>query len=499
MEKILEAKNISKQYPGVVALDDVSFNVYKGKVNVLVGENGAGKSTLMKILSGVERQTSGEIYLNGEKLEIFSTNDAENNSIGIIHQELNLFPNLTVHENIFMGHEILDSYKIIDTSKQIKITNELLAKLNQDINAKTLVESLRIGQQQIIEIAKALAKKTKILIMDEPSSALSKKEVSVMFDVIAELKKQEVTIIYISHKLEEIMQIGDVITILRDSKFICEELINKIDIPWITENMVGMKSFEAVNTKKVETGPKIIELKSISLKKKESEEYILENINFNSSSGEILSIYGLMGSGRTELLEIIMGLNRDFKGEIYLQNEILKPSSISERIRDGIVLVPEDRQGQGLVQSLSILSNTLLSKISRRIKDFYLNANLEKKIVTKAIDYLGIKVSNYNNVITSLSGGNQQKVVIAKSLETEPRLLMLDEPTRGIDIGAKQEIFYIMKKLAEKGLSIIFVSSEIKEVLAVADRVIVLAKGKINKELIGGEITEDNLVKFSQG
>ncbi len=499
MEKILEAKNISKQYPGVVALDDVSFNVYKGKVNVLVGENGAGKSTLMKILSGVERQTSGEIYLNGEKLEIFSTNDAENNSIGIIHQELNLFPNLTVHENIFMGHEILDSYKIIDTSKQIKITNELLAKLNQDINAKTSVESLRIGQQQIIEIAKALAKKTKILIMDEPSSALSKKEVSVMFDVIAELKKQEVTIIYISHKLEEIMQIGDVITILRDSKFICEELINKIDIPWITENMVGMKSFEAVNTKKVETGPKIIELKSISLKKKESEEYILENINFNSSSGEILSIYGLMGSGRTELLEIIMGLNKDFKGEIYLQNEILKPSSISKRIKDGIVLVPEDRQGQGLVQSLSILSNTLLSKISRRIKDFYLNTNLEKKIVTKAIDYLGIKVSNYNNVITSLSGGNQQKVVIAKSLETEPRLLMLDEPTRGIDIGAKQEIFYIMKKLAEKGLSIIFVSSEIKEVLAVADRVIVLAKGKINKELMGGEITEDNLVKYSQG
>ena len=499
MEKILEAKNISKQYPGVVALDDVSFNVYKGKVNVLVGENGAGKSTLMKILSGVERQTSGEIYLNGEKLEIFSTNDAENNSIGIIHQELNLFPNLTVYENIFMGHEILDRYKTIDTSQQIKITNELLAKLNQDINAKTLVESLRIGQQQIIEIAKALAKKTKILIMDEPSSALSKKEVSVMFDVIAELKKQEVTIIYISHKLEEIMQIGDVITILRDSKFICEELINKIDIPWITENMVGMKSFEAVNTKKIETGPKIIELKSISLKKKESEEYILENINFNSSSGEILSIYGLMGSGRTELLEIIMGLNRDFKGEIYLQNEILKPSSISKRIRDGIVLVPEDRQGQGLVQSLSILSNTLLSKISKRIKDFYLNANLEKKIVTKAIDYLGIKVSNYNNVITSLSGGNQQKVVIAKSLETEPKLLMLDEPTRGIDIGAKQEIFYIMKKLAEKGLSIIFVSSEIKEVLAVADRVIVLAKGKINKELMGGEITEDNLVKFSQG
>jgi erythritol transport system ATP-binding protein len=398
-----------------------------------------------------------------------------------------------------MGHEMLDRYKIIDTKKQIKITNELLLKLNQDIDAKTLVESLRIGQQQIIEIAKALAKKTKILIMDEPSSALSKKEVSVLFNVIEELKKQEVTIIYISHKLEEIMQIGDVITILRDSKFICEELINKIDIPWITENMVGMKSFEAVNTQKVKKGPKIIELKSISLKKKESEEYILDDVNFNSSSGEILSIYGLMGSGRTELLEIIMGLNRDFKGEIYLEDKILKASSISERISDGIVLVPEDRQGQGLVQSLSILSNTLLSKISRRFKDFYLNAKSEKKIVTKAIEYLGIKVSNYNNVITSLSGGNQQKVVIAKSLETEPRLLMLDEPTRGIDIGAKQEIFYIMKKLAEKGLSIIFVSSEIKEVLAVADRVIVLAKGKINKELMGGEITEDNLVKYSQG
>ena len=290
MEKILEAKNISKQYPGVVALDNVSFNVYKGKVNVLVGENGAGKSTLMKILSGVERQSSGEIYLNNKKLDIFSTNDAEKNSIGIIHQELNLFPNLTVHENIFMGHEILDRYKTIDTKQQIKITNELLSKLNQDIDAKTLVESLRIGQQQIIEIAKALAKKTKILIMDEPSSALSKKEVSVLFNVIEELKKQEVTIIYISHKLEEIMQIGDVITILRDSKFICEELINKIDIPWITENMVGMKSFEAVNTQKVKKGPKIIELKSISLKKKESEEYILDDVN------------------RIELAKIMLGL-----------------------------------------------------------------------------------------------------------------------------------------------------------------------------------------------
>ena len=237
----------------------------------------------------------------------------------------------------------------------------------------------------------------------------------------------------------------------------------------------------------------------IFLKKSKSDEYLLEDISFDSKSGEILSFYGLMGSGRTELLEIIMGLISDFDGSIYLENNKLKETSISKRISKGIVLVPEDRQGQGLVQSLSVLSNTLLSKISKKFSDFFLKANQEKSLVNKAIDYLGIKVSNSDNLITSLSGGNQQKVVIAKALETDPKLLMLDEPTRGVDIGAKQEIFYIMKKLADKGLSIIFVSSEIKEVLAVADRVLVLAKGKITKELTGSELTEDSLVKYSQG
>ena len=246
-------------------------------------------------------------------------------------------------------------------------------------------------------------------------------------------------------------------------------------------------------------GTKIIEAKSIFLKKSKSDEYLLEDISFDSKSGEILSFYGLMGSGRTELLEIIMGLIPDFDGSIYLENSKLKETSISKRISKGIVLVPEDRQGQGLVQSLSVLSNTLLSKISKKFSDFFLKANQEKSLVNNAIDYLGIKVSNSDNLITALSGGNQQKVVIAKALETEPKLLMLDEPTRGVDIGAKQEIFYIMKKLADKGLSIIFVSSEIKEVLAVADRVLVLAKGKITKELTGLELTEDSLVRYSQG
>jgi erythritol transport system ATP-binding protein len=295
------------------------------------------------------------------------------------------------------------------------------------------------------------------------------------------------------------MQIGDVITVLRDSKFICEEKINKIDIPWITEQMVGKRSFESVNNTKTKIGNKIIEAKSIFLKKSKSEDYLLDDISFNSKSGEILSFYGLMGSGRTELLEIIMGLIKDFDGLIYLENKQLKDTSISKRISKGIVLVPEDRQGQGLVQCLSVLSNTLLSKISKKFSDFFLNSKQEKKAVKEVIDYLGIKVSNQDNLITSLSGGNQQKVVIAKALETEPKLLMLDEPTRGVDIGAKQEIFYIMKKLADKGLSIIFVSSEIKEVLAVADRVLVLAKGKITKELTGSELTEDSLVKYSQG
>ena len=267
------------------------------------------------------------------------------------------------------------------------------------------------------------------------------------------------------------MKIGDVITILRDSKFICEELIEKVNIPWITEKMVGMKNFESVNIAEPNIGKNVIEANSIYLKKKNTDEYILDNISFNSRAGEILSLYGLMGSGRTELLEVIMGLNNNFEGSIKLEDKVLKKSSIAERINDGIVLVPEDRQGQGLIQCLSILSNILLSKISRSFKGFYLNSKKESTIVKKSIEYLGIKASSYNNLITSLSGGNQQKVVVAKALETDPKLLMLDEPTRGIDVGAKQEIFHIMKKLSEKGISIIFVSSEIKEVLAVADRV----------------------------
>ena len=350
MEKILEAKNIYKNYPGVTALEDVNFNVYKGKVNVLVGENGAGKSTLMKILAGVEKQTSGTILLKNKELDINSTKDAEKNSIGIIHQELNLFPNLSVHENIFMGHEIFNKYFTINTNKQKKITKNLMTKLNQKINPDNLVENLRIGQQQIVEIAKALAKNTKILIMDEPSSALSKNEVSVLYNVIDELKKEGVSIIYISHKLDEIMKIGDVITILRDSKFICEEIIKTVSIPWITEKMVGMKSFKSVNKTHTNIGSNVIDLESISLKKKNSDEYILNNVSFSSKEGEILALYGLMGSGRTELLEVIMGLNNNFKGKIKLENSLLKKSSIAQRINDGIVLVPEDRQGQGLVQ-----------------------------------------------------------------------------------------------------------------------------------------------------
>ena len=499
MKTNLKISNVTKIYPGCVANNNVSLEFESGKIYALLGENGAGKSTLMKILSGVEKQTSGDLFLNNKNLEINSTKDAEENSIGIIHQELNFFPNLSVHENIFIANEILNSHKTININKQISLTRELMKRLKQDINSESLLESLRIGQQQIVEIAKALQKKTQILIMDEPSSALSKNEASVLFDVIKELTNQGVTIIYISHKLEEIMQIGDVITVLRDSKFICEEKISKIDIPWITEQMVGKRSFEAVNNTKTNIGSKIIEAKSIYLKKSKSEEYLLDNISFDSKSGEILSFYGLMGSGRTELLEIIMGLITDFEGSIYLENNKLKQTSISKRISSGIVLVPEDRQGQGLVQCLSVLSNTLLSKISKKFNDFFLKSNLEKSLVNKAIDYLGIKVSNPDNLITSLSGGNQQKVVIAKALETEPKLLMLDEPTRGVDIGAKQEIFYIMKKLADKGLSIIFVSSELKEVLAVADRVLVLAKGKITKELTGSDLTEDSLVKYSQG
>lgn len=492
---ILRAEQVTKHYPGTVALDKVDFNVYRGKVNVLVGENGAGKSTLMKIIAGVERPTEGTLLLEGQQIDPASPREAEELGIGIIYQELNLFPNLSVAENIFMAHEITTGGAVIQHREQEERTRALLARLEQPIDPKTLVQFLRIGQQQIVEIAKALALDVKILIMDEPTSALSTTEVEVLFGVIEELTASGVSIVYISHKLEELMQIGDYITVLRDGRKVAEAPMKEVDLPWIIERMVGRDTAASYRPPQHPVERELMRVEGITLPKYGGG-YLLDNVSFSLYEGEVLGIYGLMGAGRTELFECLMGLHPTARGEVWLDGKQLS-GSIDKRIKQGIMLIPEDRQREGLVPELSVADNMLLASLRNHLNRVYLSRAQEMSSVNRMVRELSIKVSNVQNLISSLSGGNQQKVVVAKTLLTSPKVLLMDEPTRGIDVGAKEEIFDIMRKLAAQGLGIIFVSTELKEIMAMADRILVMSKGVITSEMARAEATQQALVEAS--
>ena len=496
---ILRAEKVTRVYPGTVALDEVDFNIYRGKVNVLVGENGAGKSTLMKILAGVEQATGGKLLLEGIEISPQNPREAGALGIGIIYQELNLFPNLNVAENIFTAHELTSGRIVIKQGEQEKRAAELLARLEQSIDPRTLVAHLRIGQQQIVEIAKALALDVQILIMDEPTSALSGAEVEILFRVINELKAQGVSIVYISHKLDELIQIGDYITVLRDGRLIAESPMWKVNLPWIVEHMVGRDSYTAYTPPTHETGAEILRVENLSLERPgKGRGYLLNNISFSLHAGEILGIYGLMGAGRTELFETLIGLHPHASGDIWLDGHRIKGVSINERIRQGIMLIPEDRQREGLVQVLSVANNMILASLQNYLaRLLYLSSTKERSNVERMVKELSIKVSNPQNLIGSLSGGNQQKVVVAKALLTSPRVLLMDEPTRGIDVGAKEEIFDIMTALARRGLGIVFVSTELKEVMAMADRILVMSRGHLTAEYQRAEATEQALVEAS--
>ncbi len=492
---ILRARQVTKIYPGTVALDSVDFNVYRGKVNVLVGENGAGKSTLMKIIAGVEQPTEGRLLLEGEEIAPKSPREAEQHGIGIIYQELNLFPNLNVAENIFMAHEETFQGAVIKHGEQEARTRELLVRLEQPINPRTLVQNLRIGQQQVVEIAKALALDVRILIMDEPTSALSDAEVEVLFGVIRELKASGVSIIYISHKLEELMHIGDYITVLRDGRKVAEAPMENVDLPWIIERMVGRDTAASYQPPQHAFGDVIMQVEDITLPKTGGG-YLLDHVSFALRTGEILGIYGLMGAGRTELFECLMGLHPNATGRVWLQGQELR-GLIDRRIEQGMMLIPEDRQREGLVPELSVADNMLLASLKRFFNGLYLSRDKAQEHINRMIRELSIKLANPQHPISSLSGGNQQKVVVAKGLLTGPKVLLMDEPTRGIDVGAKEEIFDIARKLAAQGLGIIFVSTELKEIMAIADRIIVLSKGRITQEFDRAEATQQALVEAS--
>ncbi|CFQ82690.1 MULTISPECIES: sugar ABC transporter ATP-binding protein [Yersinia] len=495
---VMRAEDISMRFPGTLALDSVSYNVYRGKVNVIIGENGAGKSTLMKILAGVQQQTSGQIYLNGQLVTIANTREAAALGIGMVHQELNLSENLNVAENIFLGREIQQGLKPINQAAQELIAEQLMVRLDQAISPKEMVSNLKVGQQQLIEIAKALAEQADILILDEPTSALSKTEVDILFRVIRELTRQGVSIVYISHRLEELMAIGDYITILRDGRFQAEAAVKDIDVPWIVREMLGSDPVSSFLHPDRTFGAPMMEVDNVTLIN-ESGNTVVNQVSLQVRAGEIVGIYGLMGAGRTELFECLLGTQQNYLGTIRLNGTAINgKTSTAERIRLGMSLVPEDRKKTGIFPVSSVANNLTISSLWRRLKNrFAIWQESESQVVATVIGDLSIKVSSPEVEIQALSGGNQQKVVIGRSLLTNPNILLLDEPTRGIDVGAKADVFEMMVKLSEQGIGILFSTSDLKEIMAVSDRILVMSNGKLTANVSRQLANESALVTAS--
>ncbi|HGF8899937.1 TPA: sugar ABC transporter ATP-binding protein [Yersinia enterocolitica] len=495
---VMRAEDISMRFPGTLALDAVSYHVYRGKVNVIIGENGAGKSTLMKILAGVQQQTSGQIYLNEQPVTIANTREAATLGIGMVHQELNLSENLNVAENIFLGREIQQGLKPINQAAQELIAEQLMVRLDQAISPKEMVSNLKVGQQQLIEIAKALAEQADILILDEPTSALSKTEVDILFRVIRELTRQGVSIVYISHRLEELMAIGDYITILRDGRFQAEAAVKDIDVPWIVREMLGSDPVSSFLHPDRTFGAPMMEVDNVTLIN-ESGNTVVNQVSLQVRAGEIVGIYGLMGAGRTELFECLLGTQQSYLGTIRLNGTAISAkTSTAERIRLGMSLVPEDRKKTGIFPVSSVANNLTISSLWRRLKHrFAIWQESESQVVASVIGDLSIKVSSPEVEIQALSGGNQQKVVIGRSLLTSPNILLLDEPTRGIDVGAKADVFEMMVKLSEQGIGILFSTSDLKEIMAVSDRILVMSNGKLTANVSRQSANESALVTAS--
>jgi erythritol transport system ATP-binding protein len=492
---ILVAEDITKSYGGVHALKGVTFAARRGKVNVLVGENGAGKSTLMKILAGSEAPTSGRILLDGEEVTFKSPRDAMAKGIGIIHQELSLFPNLSIAENIFAGVELTQRSRFVDFAEQRRRTTKVLHRLGLDVDPDTLVGVLPIGQQQLVEIARVLTENVQILIMDEPTSALSNHEVDVLFGVMDDLRRADVTVVYISHKLDEFRRIGDHVTVLRDGALVAEAELSTIDTGWIVQQMVGQRPEGLFARSDAEAGELLLEVSNLTAMGPSGP--LVDSVSLQVRQHEVVGIYGLMGAGRTELLECLIGSRRVTSGEIRMRGKLCSIATVPGRLADGLALVPEDRQRDALFPTLSVKSNVIVSSLRRLTRFAWLAARREKTAANDQVRQLSIKTPSLDAPIGSLSGGNQQKCVLGRALLTEPTVLLLDEPTRGIDVGAKAEISRIMSALSRSGMGVLFVSSELAEMLAMSDRIIVMARGRVTAEFTAGNVTEQDLVTAS--
>lgn len=490
---ILEMNHIHKVFPGVVALDDVHFNLKQGEVHVLLGENGAGKSTLIKILSGAYEKTSGQIFIEGKEKLIKNPKHAQSLGISTIYQEFNLIPHLTVGENIFLGREPVLLPTVIHDKKLHDEAQKILNDLGVRINSHSPVYQLGVAEKQMVEVAKALSVEAKILIMDEPTSALTESEIEELFAAIQRLKKRGVSIIYISHRLSEINKIGDRITVLRDGKYIGTHDVQAVKEQELIRMLVNRELKEQFPRTCNKRGKKLLQITGLG------KTGILDDISFTLFRGEILGIAGLLGSGRTELARVLFGVDRYEKGEIIFQGEKVRFRSPRHAIIHGIGFLTEDRKSQGLILSLSVKENICLPSVRRFSFWGVMDAVQERRTAERYIQELNIKATGINQKVMYLSGGNQQKVVMSKWLCSEADLLIFDEPTRGIDVGAKVEIYRWMNRLKENGAAIIMISSELPEVLGMSDRILVMHEGTIGGEFNPDETTQEEILQCAIG
>lgn len=499
---ILEMKNITKEFPGVKALTDVNFKVKRGEIHSLVGENGAGKSTLMKVLSGVypTGTYSGDILINGAKQDFKNIKDSEKAGVAIIYQELALVKKMNICENIFLGNEIAEK-GVIDWDKAFAETKKVLNEVRLNINPSTKILNLGIGQQQLVEIAKAISKHADVLILDEPTAALTEAESENLLQILLELKSKGVTCIYISHKLNEVFKISDRITVLRDGRTICTEDARNLNEDKIISLMVGRELTERFPRKPHIPGDVVLEVKNWTVHNPElPDKKVIGNVSFSVRKGEILGIAGLMGAGRTELVMSIFGCyGRNISGEVILNGKKLKIRNPKDAIKEGISYVSEDRKHFGLVLNMDIKNNVSMASLDKISNLSVINDNEEIKASNSYVSELHIKTPSIEQKVKNLSGGNQQKVVLGKWLMTNPKVLILDEPTRGIDVGAKFEIYNIMNKLVDEGVCIIMISSELPEVLGMSDRILVMHEGEINGELSWDEATQEKVMSYATG
>ena len=492
LEPILKMSSVVKEFPGVKALDDAHLNIYPGRVMALLGENGAGKSTLMKVMTGIYEKDAGSIFYQGVQTTFKGPRDSRERGVSIIHQELNLIPGLTIAENIFLGREPMSAFGRIDWQTMYANAQKLLDMLNVQFSPETVVGQLSIGEQQMVEIAKALSFSSNVIVMDEPTDALTERETESLFAVIRQLRAEGKGIVYISHRLKEILEICDDATIMRDGCFIAEASVSELTEDCIIEMMVGRSLQEQYPRLSTPPGEVVLDGQNLVAPG-------VNNVSLQLRAGEILGISGLMGAGRTELVKALYGANPISSGTVSISGKPVKLTTPAQGLHAGIVYISEDRKGDGLVLELGVRENMSLASLQQFSGAIGIDRKKESAVVNDFIDRFNIKTPSAEQLIKNLSGGNQQKVAIAKGLMLNPKVLIVDEPTRGVDVGARKEIYQLMNEFKAKGMSIIMVSSDMPEVLGMSDRIVVMHDGKITGEFAHAEATQEKLMRCAVG